>query len=268
MLHSLSFIEDPTRILRAARLETRLGFHTEPRTEQLIAAALPMLDRVSGDRIRHELVLILREAQPERALCRLQELGVLEIITPGLICDHWLQERFEQLCQAADDPLWALDEEQRVFAYLALLLYRLPSDKVRVFRKRLKLSREDVRRLGEVKRVRARVPDLKEAQPDSKLYRWLSPYSPEALLVAWAAEEKTVQQHIRRFQAKLRDVRILLDGRDLIEGYGLKPSPIFKRLFNRLRDARLDGQVETREDEEALLERLLNEMDFKRGEKS
>ena len=262
VLHSLSFIEDPTRILRAARLETRLGFHTEPRTEQLIAAALPMLDRVSGDRIRHELVLILREAQPERALCRLQELGVLEVITPGLVCDRWLQERFEQLCQAADDPLWALDEEQRVFAYLALLLYRLPSDKVRVFRKRLKLSREDVRRLGEVKRVRARVPDLKEAQPDSKLYRWLSPYSPEALLVAWAAEEKTVQQHIRRFQAKLRDVRILLDGRDLIEHYGLKPSPIFKRLFNRLRDARLDGQVETREDEEALLERLLIEMDL------
>src|SRR5690606_37682656 len=53
-LHSLSFIDDPTRILRAVRLEQRLGFQIEPRTRELIADALPMLDRVTGDRIRHE----------------------------------------------------------------------------------------------------------------------------------------------------------------------------------------------------------------------
>jgi len=55
VLHSLSFIEDPTRILRAARFEQRLGFTIETRTAELIDNALPMLSRVSGERIRHEL---------------------------------------------------------------------------------------------------------------------------------------------------------------------------------------------------------------------
>ena len=68
VLHSLSFVEDPTRILRAARFEQRFDFEIEPRTEELIGDALDLLDRVSAERVRHELELILAEAEPERAL--------------------------------------------------------------------------------------------------------------------------------------------------------------------------------------------------------
>jgi tRNA nucleotidyltransferase (CCA-adding enzyme) len=66
VLHSLSFVEDPTRMLRAVRFEQRLGFRIEPRTEELIDSALGLLDRVSSERIRHELYLILREEEPEK----------------------------------------------------------------------------------------------------------------------------------------------------------------------------------------------------------
>jgi tRNA nucleotidyltransferase (CCA-adding enzyme) len=260
VLHSLSFIEDPTRVLRAVRLETRLGFRLEPRTEQLIANAVPLLDRVSGDRIRHELELILREEEPEHALCRLQALGVLEAICPNLICDRWVQARFERLRQAADDPIWGLDEEKLVFGYLALLLYRLSPIDRKGCQKRLKLSREVVKRLQEVEGIKEHLSALQRPQPASTLYNWLAPNSVEALLVVWAAEKETVVRQLRRFQSELRDVRTLLDGRYLIEQYGLKPGPLFGRLLNQLRDARLDGQVGTREDEEALLERLLAEV--------
>ncbi len=264
VLHSLSFVEDPTRILRAARLETRLDFQIEPRTEHLISDAVPMLQRVSGDRIRHELELIFRETEPERALCRLQTLGALDAISPGLVCDAWLKTCFSRLRQADADPVWALDEESRTFGYLALLLYRLPSEKSRDCQKRLRLSGETVKRLNEVSSILECVPGLGHIQPDSTLFRWLSPYSTEARLVLWSAENKTVRQQVRRFQAELRDVRTLLDGRYIIEQYGLRPGPLFGQLLNQLRDARLDGRVETREDEEALLKRLLAEKSEKR----
>jgi len=257
VLHSLSFIEDPTRILRAARLETRLGFKIELRTEQLIADAVPMLDRVSGDRVRHELVFIFREAEPERALCRLQELEVLGTISPGLVCDPWLQARFQRLREASSDEAWPWDDETRVFCYLALLLYRLSPQQRQRCQKRLRLGREDVKSLGEVESIKTRVSQLEQVQPASALFNMLEPFSAEALLVVWAAEKEMVRQQIRRFQAELRDVRTLLDGRYIIERYGLRPSPLFGHLLDRLRAARLDGQVETREEEEALLEHLL-----------
>ena len=75
VLHSLSFVEDPTRILRAARFEQRFHFRIEPRTEQLISDAVGLLERVSGERVRHELELIMAEAEPERVICRLAEMG-------------------------------------------------------------------------------------------------------------------------------------------------------------------------------------------------
>ncbi|MBN1965045.1 MAG: CBS domain-containing protein, partial [Anaerolineae bacterium] len=68
VLHSLSFVDDPTRILRAARFEQRFGFRIEARTLALIERALPFLERVSGPRIRHEIELIFYEERPERAL--------------------------------------------------------------------------------------------------------------------------------------------------------------------------------------------------------
>ncbi|MFN2158288.1 MAG: CBS domain-containing protein, partial [Anaerolineae bacterium] len=90
VLHSLSFTEDPTRILRAIRLEQRLGFHIEPRTQELIADALGLLARVTGERIRHELFQLFQEQAPEAGLTRMEELGVLRQIHPGLRCDGWL----------------------------------------------------------------------------------------------------------------------------------------------------------------------------------
>ncbi len=84
VLHSLSFVEDPTRILRAARFEQRFHFAIEPRTEQLISDAVGLLERVSAERVRHELELIMAEAEPERVICRLAEMGILITLHPDL----------------------------------------------------------------------------------------------------------------------------------------------------------------------------------------
>ena len=93
VLHSISFIDDPTRMLRAARLEQRLGFAIEPRTLELMQQAMPLLARVSGERVRDELALILEEACAGSILSRLQGLGLLSAIHPALAWDAWLEAR-------------------------------------------------------------------------------------------------------------------------------------------------------------------------------
>ena len=84
VLHSLSFVDDPTRILRAVRYEQRFNFQIEARTEEHLLDAVPLLGRVTAARIRHELERIFQEARPEDAIMRLQELGVLIQIHPEL----------------------------------------------------------------------------------------------------------------------------------------------------------------------------------------
>ena len=85
VLHSLSFVDDPTRILRAVRFERRLGFQIEPRTAELIDTALPMLRRITGERVRNELTLLLGEADPAGSFLLLQTRGILKAIHPAFV---------------------------------------------------------------------------------------------------------------------------------------------------------------------------------------
>ncbi len=176
VLHSLSFIDDPTRILRAARLEARLGFRLDPRSEALIANALPMLNRVSGERIRHELELILAEEEPERALCRLERLGVLAQIHPALHCDRWLVTRFRAARKELAPMVWGLEAEDRLFVYWGLLMYRLEPDALRAVTGRLRIPRSEARDLERIPDLRRDLDLLPTLRQPSRICHLLEPY--------------------------------------------------------------------------------------------
>ena len=105
MLHSLSFIDDPTRVLRAVRLELRLGFHISPETLRLVEVALAegIFDHLSGSRLREELEMLLDDpALALRGLDRLAELGVLRVLHPGLELGADVRERLRAARAAFD----------------------------------------------------------------------------------------------------------------------------------------------------------------------
>ncbi|MBL7184145.1 MAG: CBS domain-containing protein [Anaerolineae bacterium] len=261
VLHSLSFVEDPTRMLRAARLEQRLGFHLEERTEELVGNALDLLDRTTGERIRHELHLILEEKMPEGALCRLDELGVLAQIHPRLRCDDWLRERFKRLRGSLEAGSWELATgDQRLetsILYLALLTYRLSAPDLQSLVKRLKIASADATLLRQVNVLLFSTSELvKERQP-SAIYRLLKHYSGPAIFVLWiATDSESVRERLELYHRTLRFVEPEIDG-EYLKAMGLQPSPLFGHILSALRDACLDGEVSSLEEEEAFVEELL-----------
>ena len=258
VLHSLSFIDDPTRILRAARLETRLGFHLDPRSEELIANALPLLKRVSGDRIRHELEQILGEGEPELATCRLDGLGVLREIHPKLRCGRWLSARFRAIREEFDSANWDLRPEDVRFLYFGLLLYRLDPESIDEILSRLKVSHSDAVELVTLPDLRRALRRLGPTRRPSSIYAILQPYPLRALAVAWVASERaSLRAKLLRYQMEYSHIEVAITGDDL-KDMGLKPGPLFGRLLSELRDARLDGHVSTREEELVLLMRMLD----------
>jgi tRNA nucleotidyltransferase (CCA-adding enzyme) len=242
-------------MLRAARLESRMDFHLDPHSEELIDDALPLLKRVSGARVRHELDLIFRESEPERALRRLQDLGVLAHIHPDLHCDKWLREKYQTLREHLTTGDWRLTTGY--WPYLALLAYRLGDESLRELSARLMIKRDDAEDLHLLHNLKEAVPQLRKARRPSAIYCLLQPYPTRVLAVAWVAVgRKQLRERLLRYQTEYRLVETELTGDDL-KAMGLEPGPSFRHLLGALRDARLDGEVSTREEEKALLKKLL-----------
>jgi tRNA nucleotidyltransferase (CCA-adding enzyme) len=268
VLHSLSFIDDPTRIVRAVRLEQRLSFEIEARTRELITDALPMLDRVTGDRIRHELELALREAAPGPVLERLAELNVLAEIHPDLAWDQRSATRFVDLQQLLADPLWqeALEGESPASVYFALWLEPLSATVREAVMKCLKVRRSTRDEVDGLVAVLEGLASLPAEPAPSEVERALRSFGPHSriLLAARAAVAGSAQgELLDRYQREWRNVETAIDGNDL-RALGLKPGPLYAVLLDALLAARLDGDVSSEAEERTLLARLLAEAEVEK----
>lgn len=259
VLHSLSFVDDPTRILRAVRLEQRLGFEIESRSRELIDNAIPLLDRVSGARIRHEFEFAFQESNPAPVLARLENLGVLCQLNEKLTWLPESAEAFTRLRPLLAEPQWqkALGNESATFIYFALWLLPLPKQVQADVMERLrvrKATRADMEACGSALATLRALP--LDAKP-SHIEKALRPYPLRVLLAlrAWLQDTHLVDT-IENYYHEWRQVKTAVTGDDLRE-LGLKPGPHFAIILDRLLAARLDGEVANETDERELLSQLI-----------
>ena len=251
VLHNLSFIEDPTRMLRAARFEQRFGFKIEPRTARLIGDALGMFARVSGERIRHEFNLIFRESEPEKTLARAQELGALKAILPPLAFTDWHARKFGGARERAEHPT--------ALTYLGLLAYHSAPSVALEFCRRLRLTNAEVETIMQLLALREEVePRLtSDSLAPSALYHLLQEYSDTALAIfALATDAERAREGVTLFRTRLRAIVPELTGDDL-RRMGIRPGPKYREILDRLRDARLDGEIANRAEEEEWVNRSI-----------
>lgn len=267
VLHSLSFVDDPTRMLRAVRFEQRFGFQIEERTQELLRQALPLLERISGDRVRHELDHILDEAHSLAMLARLSALGLLAAIHPGLQWDEWLKDRlgrpvagthFDALVTLL--PAAGQERLARRLAY-CLWLMRLPSDHRRAVLVRLKMPAMHAKEIREAARLWRDLPSLAAAAPSVVVAR-LEDVPPLAIYAnCLAADDEKLCDVLHTYATRWRNISPTITGYDL-QQRGLPPGPAYRSILGALRDAWLDGVVETVEQERILFESLLKQAGF------
>lgn len=266
VLHSLSFVEDPTRIFRAVRFEQRLGFHLGQQTEQLLKSAVRMgfLDRVGGARLYNELVILLKEAAPFRAVSRMARLDLLKCIHPALAVRDRTRRLFEQADRSIHwfELLYTGTACRRWLVYFLCLTENLDEDAMvgvcnrlavpprirEVFgaeRRRAHLALRDMER----RRARGRLPS------PSDIYRWLQDFPMEVLLYMMArTEDEEVRRWISHFVTHLRQAAPHLNGNDL-KRLGIPPGPRYREILQALLEAQMDGKVATREEEIDLVRR-------------
>ena len=261
VLHSISFVDDPTRVLRAVRLEQRLGFEIEARTLELVLQAFPLLDRVSGERIRNELSQIFHEDCCGAVLQRLQDLGLLAAIAPGLVWDSWLEARFSE-AQAFQPPdAWGFEPApSKEFLLYAVWLQRRSASEADQVAERLRLP-QWMRAAVRDAQAAVALPLLNSgASPPSQIVHALESLHPEALVAAWLClpPASPARHAIETYLHTWRKSTSFLTGDDL-RNLGVPQGPLYRQVLDQLREARLDGAVSTREEEERFLHRALLE---------
>lgn len=262
VLHSLSFVDDPTRILRAARFEQRFGYQIGPRTLELLKNALPLLERLSGDRLRHELNTILQEDHWAAILRRLAELEVLETIHPTLTFDAAVEERLALARSAQPAPEWALPTEfDHTPLHLALTYtaWLLPLEGVQAasLAGRLRLPGSITKAALAACRLRPELAGLLKAAPSAATAR-LEEAPPLALAALFTTASEPQRALLEMYTARWRHVEPHTSGHDL-RARGIPAGPRYRQLLTTLRAAWLDGTVRSADEEHDLLESLLND---------
>ena len=248
VLHRGSFVDDATRIFRAVRYEQRLGFRLESETQRRLLDALDegMLATVSADRLRHEIELILAEDVPVRTLLRAGELGVLHSLYTPLGRAEWIR---------------AFDEEAESLTLVAALAYMMSTEGAQAFVARLNMPSAWAGAVNGMARLASDVPRLED--PDlspSMLYRTLEgcPMASIDALVRLTMNA-VLRERLIDYSENLRFVQPILRGGDLI-ALGVTQGPEVGEILRRIRDARLDGEARTVDEERALVLRCLADL--------
>ena len=264
VLHALSFVDDATRLLRAVRFEQRFGFQIEPRTLALMAESLPLLDRLTGARLRHEINLMLAEPQAPAMLGRLAELGILASIHPSLPWNNSLAQHLADLDVEAIDPAWALTSPtgqltlRQILGYL-VWLGQLPENTLRSIASRLRFKSNLKRLLTETSRINRLLPGLVGSKPSEFVHAFENTSSLSLYAAYLICEKPACRQALWHFTSQWAHINPHTTGDDLRQ-MGLQPSPAFGRILTSLRDAWLDGEVQSRQEEEDLRDRLVAEI--------
>jgi len=256
VLHSLSFVEDPTRVFRAVRFEQRFGFQIGKYTLNLIKNAISMdfLSRIKGSRIWTELGLILQEEAPGTILKRLAGLDLVRFIYPTLTFDREKEKLFREM----DNVLgwYALLYKgtlDRMLYYMLGLVDKMKIEEIAEFGKRIEVPDHKKTRLStETERLRVAMTKLVTGirhMKKSEAYRVLNGLTREAQLfiMAKASGEET-RKAISTFITYSDTMKPLVTGK-ILRTMGIEEGPVLGEILEALHDAKIDRDLATKEEE-------------------
>jgi tRNA nucleotidyltransferase (CCA-adding enzyme) len=256
VLHNLSFVEDPTRVLRAIRFEQRFGFKIGKLTLALIknAVSINTFRDMSARRLFLELKLLLMEQDPIQAIERMHEFGLLKMISPRIQLTDELSGLLREIKAVISwyDRLYLEKPYASWKVYWLGLTSPLPPSELKTWIEEAQLSdqegRDLVRQRGDVKEVLDSLYRLEENNPYG-VYALLSAYDTELILFIMAkANNREIKRQISSYVTKLSDMKTHLKGRDL-KALGIPPGPVYREILERLLKARMNGDIQTREQE-------------------
>lgn len=253
VLHANSFIEDPTRIFRAVKFATRLGFSIDAQSEQFIRYAVSsgiyaqMQDSALKapalqTRLTKELRYLLSSPHWAQAIAQLDHLGAWTCLHRSLQLSPVLWRQLHRMIRWLNK----FDVNQPQWIMLLELIIAQLSPQVRVqIGTNLGLSNQSLDRLKKLHQWENQLLDqLPQAKKPSLTYQLLRPYARPELLLISDRHPYTLGPQIWQYIVRLSQIPPLINGASL-KRLGFRPGPQFRDILTAVHAATLDGELST-----------------------
>ena len=251
ILHNYSFLEDPSRLIRATRFAARFHWPLEERTQARYDAAKEgkYIHHILRSSIGHEIAALAHEDDPLHVVKMLEKEGWLEVLH-----DRWTSAKVDsnglsalmKTRQQMVDLGYAPDAGPAVMYFLTSRL----SDKEISDLQRL-IPRKDLveawRDIEDHAKELAKRLMGKEAATPSRTWQLLSAARPEMVLfLAVTAKQQTVEQKIKNYLTKWRQVQQKIPLPEMTELLITPQLPVYPKLAHDVFMLLLDGKLRSR----------------------
>lgn len=251
ILHNLSFVEDPTRAIRAVRFAEKLGFRISKHTENLIKLAVKMniFEKLKGPRLYEEILLLFRETLPYNSIKKLREYGLLKVLHPSLEdkdLERVLFKAYETV--QAFKLLFLKETVNYEFVYLMAILWNLKETEREEFFRRIFAPEHIKNKLMEELRVCQSMLKSLTSEDPVEVYFLLKPLSLEVLAVMMIFARDSQRRAISYYLTKLKDIKPQITGHDL-KKIGIEPGPLYREIFEAVLREKIRGKLLSKDEE-------------------
>ncbi len=288
------FTEDALRMMRAIRIATQLGFSIEEKTFEAIKKNVNLLDKISAERVRDELLKLLSYPFAADGYMLLRNSGLAEKILPDVESGFGVEQKSPQRHHIFDVGTHSVmslkfSRSSNPIVNLAILLHdvgeptvarnkkgvitfynheMLGASTARNIAEHLKLSKKDIQKL--VTLVRWHQFSVDERQTDKAIRRFIRNVGKENLddmLILRTADRlgggaQETSWRLERFKQKLIEVQkepflvtdLKIDGNEMMKALKIHPGPLIGKLLNQLFAEVVDKKIKN--EKGILLKRL------------
>jgi len=265
VLHSLSFVDDPSRALRAIRFAVRFGFDIGPHTDKLFkhAVSLSLFDRVIGSRMFLELKYILSERNYKKSLEMMKRYDMLRFFHGTIQLNDTLMEELRYLEVITDWYSFQFDDEYESYLPRFILIFRHLDEKalddiLNRFNLDEKLTSKIKSSVSSSSDTYGRMMRHKDGRLSEKV-RLMKRLNLESAMAVSALLGEEFEEFVKNYFSVYRDIKADINGNDLKE-LKIAPAKIYSKILDKLVDAKVDGVCEGEDAQRELALKLAEEM--------
>ena len=248
VLHNLSFVEDPTRIIRAFRFAARYGFELEKDTEIFLKNAINdgFLKKISWPRVKQELEILFSDKNLTRGMEFLNKYNVFGEINPNIEYDLEMKKNIEKL-ETLEELLSFVQIKKWLLVFL-IILENLEKKELDLVFKKFNFSNKFIEKYDYGILIRGKIlKQLESADKNSDIYNTLKNISMEIIVLIYIQNKKEkIKEKIENYIYTLSKIKPLIRGEDLLKN-GELPGVEFKNKLNAYFMKQLDMEEPTKE---------------------